>query len=263
MSVEWSVILEHLTKDFSGLRAVNDVTLYVPEGELFGFLGPNGAGKTTTISMTVGLLKPTAGRAVVAGYDVATHPLEVKARVGLLPEQPNLYERLSGQEFIEFAGVMYGLTKDEAQRRTAELLDLMELGDDRDKLIVDYSAGMKKKTALAAALIHDPRVLFLDEPFTGIDVISSRAIRNVLFRLRERGVTVFFSSHVLEVVERLCTRAAIINHGSIVGQGTVPELASQASLPGEASLEDVFLALVGAPAREEELSWIRSRPSSG
>jgi len=263
VATNWSVVLNHLTKDFGSFRAVNDVNLSVPEGEFFGFLGPNGAGKTTTIKMTVGLLKPTYGTAIIAGHDVRTEPLAVKASVGLLPETLNLYERLSAREFIEFAGVMYGLQRDESRRRTEELLELMELTDDADKMIVDYSMGMKKKTALAAALIHDPRVLFLDEPFMGIDAISSRAIRQVLLRLKDRGTTIFFSSHVLEVVERLCTRAAIIQRGVIVAHGTIPELAALAGLPGDSPLEDIFLRLVGADTHEEGLSWISSRPSSG
>ncbi len=263
MAGNWSVILNRLTKDFDSFRAVNDVNLWVPEGEFFGFLGPNGAGKTTTINMTVGLLKPTYGTAIVAGHDVLTDPLAVKASVGLLPETLNLYERLSAREFIEFAGVMYGLSRSESGGRTEELLELMELTDEADKMIVDYSMGMKKKTALAAALIHDPRVLFLDEPFMGIDAISSRAIRQVLLQLKDRGTTIFFSSHVLEVVERLCTRAAIIQKGIIVAQGTLPELAAAAGLPGDSPLEDIFLRLVGADMHEEGLSWISSRPSSG
>lgn len=263
MAGNWSVILNRLTKDFDSFRAVNDVNLWVAEGEFFGFLGPNGAGKTTTINMTVGLLKPTYGTAIVAGHDVLTDPLAVKASVGLLPETLNLYERLSAREFIEFAGVMYGLSRSESGGRTEELLELMELTDEADKMIVDYSMGMKKKTALAAALIHDPRVLFLDEPFMGIDAISSRAIRQVLLQLKDRGTTIFFSSHVLEVVERLCTRAAIIQKGIIVAQGTLPELAAAAGLPGDSPLEDIFLRLVGADMHEEGLSWISSRPSSG
>jgi len=263
MAGNWSVILNRLTKDFDSFRAVNDVNLWVAEGEFFGFLGPNGAGKTTTINMSVGLLKPTYGTAIVAGHDVLTDPLAVKASVGLLPETLNLYERLSAREFIEFAGVMYGLSRSESGGRTEELLELMELTDEADKMIVDYSMGMKKKTALAAALIHDPRVLFLDEPFMGIDAISSRAIRQVLLQLKDRGTTIFFSSHVLEVVERLCTRAAIIQKGIIVAQGTLPELAAAAGLPGDSALEDIFLRLVGADMHEESLSWISSRPSSG
>lgn len=263
MAGNWSVILNRLTKDFDSFRAVNDVNLWVAEGEFFGFLGPNGAGKTTTINMTVGLLKPTYGTAIVAGHDVLTDPLAVKASVGLLPETLNLYERLSAREFIEFAGVMYGLSRSESGGRTEELLELMELTDEADKMIVDHSMGMKKKTALAAALIHDPRVLFLDEPFMGIDAISSRAIRQVLLQLKDRGTTIFFSSHVLEVVERLCTRAAIIQKGIIVAHGTLPELAAAAGLPGDSALEDIFLRLVGADMHEEGLSWISSRPSSG
>lgn len=252
-----SVVLEHLTKDFKGFRAVNDLNLEVSEGEFFGFLGPNGAGKTTTIKMTVGLLKPTYGRAIIAGHDVVTDPIGVKANVGLLPETLALYERLTAREYIEFAAVMYGVDRAEGRRRTEELLELMDLTDAADRLIVDYSMGMKKKTALAAALIHSPKVLFLDEPFMGIDAIASHAIREVLFALKERGTTIFFSSHVLEVVEKLCTSAAVINQGVIVGVGTLTELAAQAQLPPDSGLEDIFLRLVGAPARQEGLSWIK------
>ncbi len=219
-----SIIAQGLTRDFGKVKAVNRINLQVREGEFFGFLGPNGAGKSTTIKMLCGLLRPTAGSIRIAGYDLQAHPLEVKRNIGVLPEEANLYERLSGEEFLFFAARMYGLSLDEARHRTADLLELMELSGEKNKLIVDYSMGMKKKTALAAALIHRPRVIFLDEPFNGIDTVSVRAIRKVLQHLTERGTTIFFSSHVMEVVERLCTRVAIINHGQIVGEGTLAEL---------------------------------------
>jgi len=251
-----AIIIEDLVKDYGEKRVVDHVNLHIRRGEFFGFVGPNGAGKTTTIRMIAGLLKPTAGRIVVAGHPVDTEPLAAKAAIGLLPEEPNLYERLKGREFLEFAGGMYGIAAEEVALRSAELLRLMELADDAETLIVDYSLGMRKKVALAAALIHNPDVLVLDEPFTGIDPISSRAVRNVLGRLRERGTTIFFSSHVLELVQRLCTSVAIIHEGRIVGQGSVAEIVAAAEAGDDAVLEDAFLKLVGASDEEGELSWI-------
>jgi ABC-2 type transport system ATP-binding protein len=255
-SPEYSVIAHGLTKRFGAVTAVDDLSLQVRTGEFFGCLGPNGAGKSTTIRMLCGLLRPDAGRIEVAGYDLAAKPLEVKRNIGVLPEETTLYERLTGEEFLLFAGRMYGLSLEVARRRAAELLELMELVEAKEKLIVDYSMGMKKKTALASALIHSPRVLFLDEPFNGIDPISVRAIRNVLRHLTERGTTIFFSSHVMEVVERLCTRVVIIHRGRIVGEGTVAELRARAETGGDASLEDIFLKLVEAREDADTLSWI-------
>jgi ABC-2 type transport system ATP-binding protein len=245
-----------LTKRFGQHVAVNDLDLAVMPGEFFGFLGPNGAGKTTTIRMLVGLLRPDAGQVVIAGHDLATDPLGLKGALGLLPDELNLYERLTGREFIQFAGTMYGLPHEAVQSRTEELLALMELEDHANKMIVDYSAGMKKKTAMAAALIHNPRVLFMDEPFEGIDAVSSRALRHVLDRLRDRGTTVFFSSHILDLAERLCTRLAIIHLGQLRAVGSLPDLRTAVGLPPEARLEDAFIALVGAPPEKDDLSWI-------
>jgi ABC-2 type transport system ATP-binding protein len=251
-----AIAAEGLVKRFGDTVAVDGITLSVGEGEFFGFLGPNGAGKSTTIRMLCGLLRPDAGRVQVAGHDLAREPLEVKRRIGVLPEETNLYERLSGEEFLHFSGRMYGLELDEARRRAADLLALMELTEAKDKLIVDYSMGMKKKTALAAALLHRPRVMFLDEPLNGIDPISVRAIRQVLRQVIERGTTIFFSSHVMEVVERLCTRVAIIHHGRLVGEGTLAELRARMEAGGDSSLEDIFLKLVEARVDEETLSWL-------
>jgi ABC-2 type transport system ATP-binding protein len=245
-----------LTKSFGQHVAVDSLTLSVMPGEFFGFLGPNGAGKTTTIRMLVGLLRPDAGDITIAGHHLATDPLGLKASVGLLPEELNLYERLTGREFIQFAGTMYGLPADEVRSRTDELLALMELEQDASKMIVDYSGGMKKKTAMAAALIHNPRVLFLDEPFGGVDAVSSRSLRRVLERLLQGGTTVFFSSHILDLAQRLCTRIAIIHQGQLRAVGTLDELRGYTGVGPEATLEDVFLALVGAPPEREELSWI-------
>lgn len=251
-----SVLAEGLTKRFGPQVAVDNINLTVRQGEFFGFLGPNGAGKSTTIKMLCGLLRPDFGRIEVAGFDLLTQPLEVKRNIGVLPEETNLYERLTGQEFLHFAGRMYGLSTDEVRRRAKDLLELMELADEKDKLIVDYSMGMKKKVALASAMIHSPRVMFLDEPFNGVDPVSVRAIRGVMRQLTERGTTIFISSHVMEVIERLCTRVAIVNHGRIVGEGSLQELRGQAHEGGNSSLEDIFLKLVEARADPETLSWI-------
>jgi ABC-2 type transport system ATP-binding protein len=243
-----SIWARGLTKTYPGGRkngdrvAVAGIDLSVAAGEFYGFLGPNGAGKSTTIKMLTGLLRPTAGRIIVAGHDLASDPLAVKRAIGVLPEELNLYERLTAAEFLLFAAQMYGLSHTEAHRRTEALLHLMELEDAAGKLIVDFSMGMKKKTALAGAMIHEPRVLFLDEPFNGIDPLSARNIRDVLKRRTADGATVFFSSHVLDVVERLCTRVAIIAAGRLVGEGTLEDLRARTQ---DSSLEEIFVHLVG------------------
>lgn len=251
-----------LKRQFEKKLAVNDVSFTVNQGEFFGFLGPNGAGKSTTIKMLVGLLRPTAGTARICGVDIWQEPQRAKQMIGVLPEGMNLYDRLTSREFVRFSGAMYGLTKTEAETRTEELLDLLDLQKDGDKMIIDYSQGMRKKTALAAAIIHAPRVLFLDEPFEGVDVISGSAIRDILRQLRERGTTIFFSSHILEVVERLCTKLAVISQGQIVAEGTVDELRALASVHQDSSLEEIFLRTVGATdsanqeQKERRLSWL-------
>ena len=253
---EANVVISGLTRRYGALTAVDGVDLTVQAGEFFGLLGPNGAGKSTIIKMVTGLLKPTAGTVRVLGYDIETQPLEIKARVGLLPEDINLYERLTGEEYLHFAGRMYRLPEADVVARARELLDVLELTDKRGELILDYSQGMKKKIGLAAALIHNPKVLFLDEPFNGVDVVSSRTVRQILQRLVERGVTVFFSSHVMEMVEKLCHRVAILRRGKVVALGTVTELKAAAGAPPETSLEDIFLRHVGSPEDARELSWI-------
>ncbi len=177
--------------------------------------------------------------------------------MGVLPEYLNLYERLSGREFIVFSGHMYGVAEDTIQRRSEELLHVLDLANDADKMIVDYSVGMRKKVALAAAIIHSPQVLFLDEPFEGIDPVSSRVIRDILRELTQRGTTIFFSSHIMEVVERLCTRVGIINQGALVAEGTLQELRERASgSDKDASLEDIFLNVIGAGNQNRNLSWL-------
>lgn len=250
-----------LTRAFGSKLAVDHLDLCVDEGEFYGFLGPNGAGKSTTIKMLVGLLRPTSGQARIAGIDIWQEPLRAKQLIGVLPEGLSLYERLTAREFVRFVGAMYGLSRQDAAQRADELLAVMALDADADKLIVDYSQGMRKKTALAAAIIHTPRVLFLDEPFEGIDAISGRAIRNVLQRLRERGTTIFFSSHILEVVERLCTRIGVIAQGRLVAEGAMAELRTMAQAGENGTLEDIFLRTVGATHEqlgggERSLSWL-------
>ncbi|GAC1356586.1 MAG: ABC transporter ATP-binding protein [Ktedonobacteraceae bacterium] len=246
----------NLTRLFGEKIAVHNLNLEVKRGEFFGFLGPNGAGKSTTIKMLIGQLRPTSGTAIVNGIDVWKEPLKAHSIMGVLPEYLNLYERLSGREYIKFAGQMYGLPEASVQKRTEELLSILDLQNDADKLIVDYSVGMRKKVGLAAAVIHQPEVLFLDEPFEGIDPVSSRVIRNILQGLTQHGTTIFFSSHIMAIVERLCTRIGIINQGVLVADGTLDELRQRASEGKDATLEDVFLNVIGLGNENHNLSWL-------
>ena len=251
-----AIVVRGLSKRFRDKAAVDDISFRVARGRFFGFLGPNGAGKSTTIKMLTGLLRPTAGEAEIEGLSLARDLLAIKGLIGVLPEELPLYERLTGEEYLQFAGRMYGLSRQETRQRTDELLEFLSLAEDRGKLIVDYSQGMKKKTALAAALIHNPRVLFLDEPLNGIDPISGRVVTDLLRRLAQKGVTLFFTSHVLDVVERLCDEVAVIHHGRIVAQGTLEQIRAQREVAQDVSLEDVFLKLVAADVKRDDLSWL-------
>ena len=253
-----ALVVEGLTKVFRRQTAVDHLSFRVARGRFFGFLGPNGAGKSTTIKMLTGLLRPTAGDAVVEGVRLSQDLLGVKRVIGILPEELPLYERLTGEEYLQFAGRMYGLPRAETGRRAVELLEFLTLADDRGKLIADYSQGMKKKLALAAALIHNPRVLFLDEPLNGIDPVSGRVVTDLLRRMTAKGVTLFFTTHVLDVVERLCDEVAVIDRGRIVAQGTIDDIRTQREVGQDASLEDVFLKLISADVRREDLTWIGS-----
>ncbi|MFI0606415.1 MAG: ABC transporter ATP-binding protein [Anaerolineae bacterium] len=247
-----------LTRRFGTMTAVDRLDLAVPAGCIFGFLGPNGAGKTTTLKMLTGLMMPSEGRAVVAGLDVANERLALKARIGVVPEQLGLYERLSLREHLELVGRLHGLPAATIERRSAALLERMDLADKAGSLVVDGSTGMRKKLSLACALLPDPQVLFLDEPFEGVDPVSTRAIKDLLRALvDERGVTVFFSTHMMELVERLCDRAAIIQNGRLVAEGGLADLRAAAGLEATATLENVFLALVGADKPSSAaLSWL-------
>ncbi len=252
---------EGLTRHFGKLTAVDRLNLAVPRGVIYGFLGPNGAGKSTTINMLVGLLRPSAGRAIVAGLDVGQAPLEVKQRIGVVPEGLSLYERLTAAEQVELVGRLHGLKRQELNRRIPPLLEMLGLEDSARKMILDYSAGMRKKTAMACALIHVPEVLFLDEPFESVDPISTRAVKNILRDMvDQRGTTVFFSTHVMELAERFCDQVGILNKGSVVATGSIPELRQRAGLPETAALEDIFIHAVHAesagPADEALLAWL-------
>ncbi len=256
-NTQYAVVTRDLMQVFGQKVAVSHLNLAVRSGEFFGFLGPNGAGKSTTIKMMVGLLRPTSGTVYVGGVDVWHDSLRARSLMGVLPEYLNLYERLSGREYVTFAGHMYGVPEREVRIRTEELLNVFGLMNDADKLVVDYSVGMRKKIALAAAIIHRPQVLFLDEPFEGVDPVSSRVVRDILRELTQHGTTIFFSSHIMEVVERLCTRVGIINQGVLVAEGSLQELRERASGNNkDATLEDIFLNVIGVQNENHNLSWL-------
>jgi ABC-2 type transport system ATP-binding protein len=274
MDAASTISTQGLTRHFGELAAVDNVDLRVAPGQFFGFLGPNGAGKSTTIKMLTGLLAPSAGRIEILGIDLAAHPVEVKRQIGVVPEGMALFGRLTGAEFLNFVARMYGLDRETAARRTAELLDFMQLADQPKKLVTDYSHGMQKKLAMAAAVIHGPKVLFLDEPFEGVDAIAAGTLKAMLQRMIARGATIFLTSHVLEIVERLCSHVAIIHRGRLVAQGSLEELragveaqthagsgdsSGNGSTPAgeKLTLEQIFLRTVGGERHgEQELSWL-------
>jgi ABC-2 type transport system ATP-binding protein len=240
-----------LVRKFGKTVAVDHVDLSIRPGEFYGLLGQNGAGKTTTIKTIVGLLRPNEGSVGVGEFDTWQSPTEVKSRIGVLPEEFNLYERLTGAELLDFTAAMHGLTKDEATRRRDELLDLLDLLDEGSKLIGDYSRGMRKKIALGAAIIHRPPVLFLDEPFEGVDAVSARLIRSLLQRAAQGGTTIIFSSHEMHLVEKLCTRIGIMIQGRLTIEDTPEGLCR---LMGVDNVEDAFIAAVGGKTPDDS-SW--------
>lgn len=259
-----AIATQGLRRTFGSLTAVDNVNLVVEAGQFFGFLGPNGAGKSTTIKMLTGLLAPSAGTIQVLGADLVANPVEVKRQIGVVPEGMALVGRLTGPEYLNFVGRMYGLSRETAVQRATELLEFMQLASDPKKLVADYSHGMQKKLALAAAVIHAPKVLFLDEPFEGVDAIAAGTLKSMLQGMITRGATIFLTSHVLEIVERLCSHVAIINRGQLVAQGSLDELRSgvQAQVHDQAgseklTLEEIFLRVVGgAKEASQELSWL-------
>ena len=271
-----AIAASSLTRNFNGFTAVDHVDLTVEPGQFFGFLGPNGAGKSTTIKMLTGLLAPTAGTVQILGQDLFSNPVEVKRSIGVVPEGMALFGKLTATEYLRFVGQMYGLDKATTTQRAAELLEFMGLANEAKKMIADYSHGMGKKLALAAAVIHGPKVLFLDEPFEGVDAIAANTLKTMLQRMIARGATIFLTSHVLEIVERLCSHIAIIHRGHIVAQGSLDELRAgvQARLSpvdglaarptGVLTLEQIFLNVVGGQDDgqpgvthpEQELTWL-------
>jgi ABC-2 type transport system ATP-binding protein len=254
-----------LTRHFGALAAVEDVTLSVAQGQFFGFLGPNGAGKSTTIKMLTGLLEPSHGTIEILGQPFSAGALDLKRQIGVVPEGMALMGRLTATEYLRFVGRMYGLDKETTNRRTTELLEFMQLAGESRKLVTDFSHGMQKKLALAAAVIHGPRVLFLDEPFEGVDAIAAGMLKTMLMGMINRGATIFLTTHVLEIVERLCSHVAIISQGRLVANGSLEELRAgvASTLPGaeleqRLTLEEIFLSIVGAGEQEpaQELSWL-------
>lgn len=240
-----------LVRRFGKTVAVDNVNLSIAPGEFYGLLGQNGAGKTTTIKTIVGLLRPHAGEVGIGEYNTWKNPTEVKARIGVLPEEFNLYERLTGAELLDFTAAMHGLGREEAAVRRDELLELLDLVEAGSKLIADYSRGMRKKVALGAAIIHRPPVLFLDEPFEGVDAVSSRLIRNLLKRAAQNNTTIIFSSHEMHLVEKLCTRIGIMVQGRLTIEDTPIGLMERT---GADNVEDAFIAAVGGRA-SDETSW--------
>ncbi len=248
------IVTRNLVEWFGDKMAVDNISLDVHGGEVFGFLGPNGAGKTTTIKMIVGLLQPTSGVVKVAGVDVQTQPLLAKASSGYVPDIPNLYAKLTGRELLRFIGDLYDLDRKQVAQRTDELLRMFDLAAVADDTVDSYSHGMQQKASLASALMHDPKVLVLDEPTVGLDPKSARLIKDILRQMAERGAAVFLSTHILEIAERMCDRIGIINKGQLVAVGTMNELRSLGKA-GEVSLEDIFLGLTGG-AEEAEIAEI-------
>ena len=246
-----AIAVRDLRKLYGTKAAVDGLDLVVPKGSFFGFLGPNGAGKTTTIRILTGLIPPSSGTVEVLGYRMPEGELEVKRRIGVVLDESMLFDRLTGAEFLQFAGRMYGLAPAVARERARELLELFELVDAPRKLIAEYSKGMRKRVAMAASLIHHPELFLLDEPFEGVDAVGARLMKEILLDLVRRGATVFLTSHVLEVVERLCDRVAIIHDGRIVVEGELSELRL-----GAETLEDVFVRVVGAGRAFERLDWL-------
>ncbi|WP_460689454.1 ABC transporter ATP-binding protein [Nesterenkonia suensis] len=243
--------LQGLTKRFGDTAAVAGLDLEVPRGSFYGFVGPNGAGKTTTLSMATGLLRPDHGRAEVGGIDVWASPLQAKRRMGVLADGVMLFNRLTGEQLVTYAGLLRGMDRETVAGRTADLLQVLGLTEAADQLVADYSAGMTKKVALATAMIHAPDLLVLDEPFEAVDPVSARTIRGLLDSYVDSGGTVILSSHVMDLVQRMCTHVGIIAEGRLLDSGTVDQVRG----PGD--LESRFVELVGFEGGEQELSWLR------
>jgi ABC-2 type transport system ATP-binding protein len=253
---EPAIVVRGLRKSFGAKEAVAGIDLEIAAGSFAGLVGPNGAGKTTSLSMMTGLLRPDAGQIVVDGKDVWADPPAAKAIMGVVPAEAQLFERLSGAELLEYAGRLRGMPAAEACSRATQLLDVLDLAEDARRLVADYSTGMRKKVMLGCALIHNPAVLFLDEPLEGVDPVSADVIRRLLTRFVGSGSTVLFSSHVMELVEQVCDHVSIIDQGHIVATGTIDQVR------GGKTLQQAFIDLVGSRATGEEgLTWLGSSSS--
>ena len=242
-----------LTKLYGSKPALQGLDLDVPQGSFFGFLGPNGAGKTTTIHILIGLIEASAGEVEVLGLRVPEQLSELKRQIGVVPDESVLFDRLTGLEFLDFVGRMYGLPRPTASERSRELMELFELDSMDSSLVAGYSKGMKKRLALAAALIHRPKLFLLDEPFEGVDPVGARMMKEILLQQVRQGATVFLTSHVLEVIERLCDRVAIIDHGRLIVEGSVDDLSA-----AEETLEDAFVRVVGGERQLQSLEWLET-----
>jgi ABC-2 type transport system ATP-binding protein len=242
--------LQKVTKLYGSFVAVDDISLHVPRGVLYGFLGPNGAGKTTTLRMIAGILRPSQGRVQLGGDDVHANPLAAKMRLGFIPDRPFVYDKLTGAEFLRFVAGLYGQEGDSVERRIAELLEVFELTSWKDELVEAYSHGMRQKLIISSALIHRPECIVVDEPMVGLDPKAARLLKNIFRQFVGKGGTVLMSTHTLEVAEAMCDRVAIIKHGRIVASGTVEELRHQQQA-GDASLEELFLKLTGGVQARE------------
>jgi ABC-2 type transport system ATP-binding protein len=255
--------LINLTKRYGTTLAVDNLNVHVPAGEIFGFLGPNGAGKTTTIRMMMGLLQPTTGKVILGGYDLARHGLEAKQMCGFVPDRPHMYEKLTGREFLDFVAGLYQVPAAVAAERRDQLLEMFDLTQWATELVESYSHGMKQRLVMAAALVHAPRLLIVDEPMVGLDPRGARLLKRTLRQLARSGVTVFMSTHSLEVAEETCDRIGIINRGQLIAVGTVDELRRQANClagggPSNAKLEAIFLTLTGGDDVVELLTALRA-----
>jgi len=239
---EMMLEVENLTKNYDKFTAVKEVSFEVRKGEVFGFLGPNGAGKTTTIKVCVGLLKPSAGRVIIGGFDITKQPVAAKELLGYVADNPFLYDKLTGREFVRFVSRLYN--SNSVEQRIQELFDSFEMSDKIDEFIKGYSRGMRQKTAIISALIHNPKILFVDEPTANLDPRSARLVKDIFRALTNRGVSIFMSTHVMEIAERLCDRIGIIHQGKLIALGTFSDLKQQTASEGS-TLEDIFFQLTG------------------
>jgi len=255
--------IRELSKRYGGILGIQSLTLTIETGSFFGFVGPNGAGKSTTVNVLTGIIRPTSGKVKILGLELDRNPIEIKKQIGVVPEGVALFEGLTGEEYLMFVSRIYRLSHEEAQQRIRDLLVLFDLEQSGSRLIETYSQGMKKKLAFAAAILHDPKVLFLDEPFDNVDPVSRRIMKDLLVKMKSRGVTIFMTSHALETVETLCDEVAIINKGRIVFQAKTEEIRkrikNEISQETYQSLEEIFLDVVSGieeKNKPKSLSWL-------